>query len=238
MLEQLKREVFEANMELPKQHLVLFTWGNASGINPERTHLVIKPSGVPYGRMRPDDMVVVDIATGKVVEGDLSPSCDTPTHLALYRAFPSIGGIVHTHSTWATIFAQAGSAIPALGTTHADSFYGDIPCTRNLTKEEIDGDYELETGNVIVETFRQLGHDPKEIPAVLVHSHGPFCWGDSPSDAVYHAAVAEQCAMMAYHALMLADGEVPTIDQYLLDKHFLRKHGVHAYYGQTQQKGV
>ena len=232
MLEQLKRKVFQANMELPKQHLVLFTWGNVSGIDPERKHLVIKPSGVPYERLRPEDMVVVDIASGKVVEGSLAPSCDTPTHLVLARAFPEIGGIVHTHSTWATILAQAGSGIPAIGTTHADYFYGTIPCTRSLTKEEIEKDYEEETGKVIVETFRKLHLDSAQIPAVLVHSHGPFSWGRDPQEAVYHAAVLEQCAMMAYHDLMLTDGRIPPMDQHLLDKHFLRQHGAHAYYGQ------
>lgn len=232
MLESLKREVFEANLQLPKHRLVLFTWGNVSAVDPERTRMVIKPSGVPYERLRPEDMVVVDLETGKTVEGSLAPSCDAPTHRQLYRAWPSIGGIVHTHSTWATIMAQAGSAIPALGTTHADYFYGSIPCTRSLTKAEIDGAYEEETGKVIVETFAKLSLKPDDVPAVLVHSHGPFCWGKDASEAVYHAVVTEQVAMMAYHDLMLTDGQIPSVDRALLDKHYLRKHGAHAYYGQ------
>ncbi len=236
MLEQLKREVFEANMDLPKHNLVEFTWGNVSGIDSSRTHMVIKPSGVPYGRMKPDDMVVIEIASGKVVEGSMAPSCDAPTHLVLYRAFSGVGGIVHTHSTWATILSQAGSSIPPLGTTHADYFYGAIPCTRSLTKEEIDENYEEETGKVIVETFDRLGQDPLEIPAVLVHSHGPFTWGKDPDEAVYHAVVAERCAMMAYHDLMLTDGAISDMDQHLLDKHYLRKHGAHAYYGQNTKE--
>lgn len=232
MLEALKREVFEANMQLPKHGLVLFTWGNVSGVDPTRTYMVIKPSGVPYERLRPEDMVVVDIQSGKVVEGNLNPSSDTPTHLELYRAWSEVGGIVHTHSTWATIMAQAGSSVPALGTTHADYFYGDIPCTRSLTKAEIEEAYEANTGKVIVETFQHIKRNPMEIPAVLVHGHGPFTWGKDPAEAVYHAVVTEQVSMMAYHDLMLTDGEIPDLDRHVLDKHYQRKHGPHAYYGQ------
>lgn len=232
MLEALKREVFEANMQLPKHGLVLFTWGNVSGVDPTRTYMVIKPSGVPYERLRPEDMVVVDLKSGKVVEGDLNPSSDTPTHLELYRAWSEVGGIVHTHSTWATIMAQAGSSVPALGTTHADYFYGDIPCTRSLTKAEIEEAYEANTGKVIVETFQHIKRNPMEIPAVLVHGHGPFTWGKDPAEAVYHAVVTEQVSMMAYHDLMLTDGEIPDLDRHVLDKHYQRKHGPHAYYGQ------
>lgn len=232
MLEALKREVFEANMQLPKHGLVLFTWGNVSGVDPTRTYMVIKPSGVPYERLRPEDMVVVDLKSGKVVEGNLNPSSDTPTHLELYRAWSEVGGIVHTHSTWATIMAQAGSSVPALGTTHADYFYGDIPCTRSLTKAEIEEAYEANTGKVIVETFQHIKRNPMEIPAVLVHGHGPFTWGKDPAEAVYHAVVTEQVSMMAYHDLMLTDGEIPDLDRHVLDKHYQRKHGPHAYYGQ------
>ena len=228
MLEELKRQVCEANLLLPKHGLVTFTWGNVSGIDRETGYVVIKPSGLPYEGMSPEDMVVVDRA-GNVVEGKWRPSSDTPTHLRLYSAFPGCGGVVHTHSRWATTFAQAAREIPALGTTHADDFYGPIPCTRPLTEAEIGGAYEAETGNVIIETFRE--RDPMAVPAVLVHSHGPFTWGKDATEAVYKAAVLEEVAFMAWHALSMAP-EVSPIPQALLDKHYLRKHGSGAYYGQ------
>ncbi len=228
MLEDLKQSVFEANLLLPKYGLVTFTWGNASGIDREKGLVVIKPSGVEYENMTASDMVVVDLNSGERVEGTLSPSSDTPTHLALYRAFPKIGGIVHTHSRWATVFAQAGLGIPALGTTHADYFYGEIPCTRKMTSGEIRGAYELETGNVIVERF--AGLEPNDIPAALVHSHGPFTWGKDAVNAVHNAAVLEEVAFMAWHNIARAD--VSPMQRELLDKHYLRKHGANAYYGQ------
>ena len=228
MLEALKKQVLEANLQLPQLNLVAFTWGNVSAVDRGRGVMVIKPSGVRYDEMRAEHMVCVDLASGAVLEGDLRPSSDTPTHLVLYRAFAGIGGIVHTHSRWATIFAQAGRAIPALGTTHADYFYGDIPATRPLTPLEIAGAYERETGNVIVETMR--GTDPAAMPAVLVHEHGPFAWGKDAAEAVYHAAVLEEAAMMAWHTLELAPDA--HISPALLDKHYLRKHGKDAYYGQ------
>lgn len=231
MLEVLKQEVFEANLLLPKHALVTFTWGNVSGVDREKGLMVIKPSGVEYDAMRPEDMVVVDLETGKKVEGDLNPSSDTDTHIVLYRAFPEIGGVVHTHSRWATVFAQAGRAIPPLGTTHADDFYGAIPCTRKMSPQEIGGRYEWETGNVIVETF--AGKNAKDVPAVLVHSHGPFCWGDSPKDAVHAAVVLEEVAFMAWHAMAMQP-DLPDMQQALLDKHYLRKHGANAYYGQKK----
>ncbi len=229
MLEALKQQVLEANLLLPKHGLITFTWGNVSGIDREKNLVVIKPSGVDYDTMTADDMVVVDLQTGERVEGELKPSSDTPTHLVLYRAFPGIGGIVHTHSRWATTFAQAGRMIPALGTTQGDYFYGGIPCTRLMTETEIKGDYEAETGNVIVETF--AGKDPEAIPAVLVHSHGPFAWGTDPINAVHNAVVLEEVAFMDFHAMLLSPG-VPPMQQELLDKHYLRKHGANAYYGQ------
>ncbi|HPS15558.1 MAG TPA: L-ribulose-5-phosphate 4-epimerase [Spirochaetales bacterium] len=228
MLEELKNAVLKANLELPKYGLVTFTWGNVSGIDRQKGLVVIKPSGVEYDVMQADDMVVVDLA-GKVVEGRLKPSSDMPTHVELYKAFPHLGGIVHTHSRWATIFAQAGIGIPALGTTHADSFYGEIPCTRAMTTKEIEGDYEKETGTVIIERFRYL--NPDDVPAVLVRSHGPFTWGSSPAEAVHNAVVLEEVAMMAWHVLAL-QGEIEPMQQTLLDKHFFRKHGPNAYYGQ------
>ncbi len=228
MLESLKQQVLAANLQLPKLNLVAFTWGNVSGIDRDSGIMVIKPSGVTYDEMTADMMVCVDLASGAVVEGTLNPSSDTPTHLVLYRAFDQIGGIVHTHSRWATIFAQSGRAVPALGTTHADYFYGDVPVTRPLTNEEIAGQYELETGNVIVETLR--GKDAAAIPAILVQEHGPFTWGKSPEEAVYHAAVLEEAAMMAWHTLQLTPEA--QINPALLDKHYLRKHGKNAYYGQ------
>ena len=231
MLEALKQKVFEANMLLPKYKLITFTWGNVSGIDREKGLVVIKPSGVEYDNMKAEDMVVVDLYTGKTVEGDLNPSSDTATHLELYRKFPNIAGIVHTHSRWATVFAQAGEGIPALGTTHGDYFYGEIPCTRKMTPEEIAGEYELETGKVIVETFEDKPED--DIPAVLVHSHGPFTWGTSPDNAVHNAVVLEELAFMAWHNKMM-NPAIPPMQQELLDKHYLRKHGANAYYGQKQ----
>ena len=232
MLEELKQAVFEANLLLPKYDLVTFTWGNVSGVDREKGLMVIKPSGVEYDTMRPEDMVVVSLKTGEKVEGDLNPSSDTDTHVVLYNAFPDIGGIVHTHSRWATTFAQAGQGIEALGTTHGDYFYGEIPCTRKMTPEEIGGKYELETGNVIVETFRDKSAN--DIPAVLVHSHGSFCWGTSPKNAVHNAVVLEELAFMAWHAKML-NPALPPMQQELLDKHYLRKHGANAYYGQGKK---
>ena len=229
MLEKLKQSVCEANCQLPKHGLVAFTWGNVSGVDRASGLMVIKPSGVEYEDLSPEHMVVVDLATGKVVEGKLRPSSDTDTHLELYRNFPEIGGIVHTHSQWATTFAQSRMGIPAFGTTHADYFYGEVPCTREMTKAEIGGSYELETGKVIVETF--ANKNPMEIPAVLVCNHGPFAWGTSPDEAVYHAVVLEECAKMAWQNLLYNPAQQP-ISQELLDKHFLRKHGKNAYYGQ------
>ncbi|MFA7128298.1 MAG: L-ribulose-5-phosphate 4-epimerase [Sphaerochaeta sp.] len=230
MLEGLKKQVFEANLQLPKHNLVTFTWGNVSAVDRAEQKVVIKPSGVGYEAMTCEDMVVVDLLTGKIVEGRYKPSSDTPTHLHLYRSFPSLGGIVHTHSRWATIFAQAGRGIPALGTTHGDYFYGEIPCTRMMRDEEIAGEYELETGKVIVERFKDL--DPSSIPAVLVHSHGPFAWGIDAEDAVHNAVVVEEVAMMGWHTLMCSNMECKPMQQTLLDKHYLRKHGSNAYYGQ------
>ena len=230
MLEQLKQQVLEANLLLPKYGLVTFTWGNVSGIDRKAGLVVIKPSGVSYEGMTVADMVVVDM-DGKVVEGKWKPSSDTPTHLALYRAFPGLGGVVHTHSRWATTFAQAGTDIPAMGTTQGDYFYGDIPCTRRMTPAEITGEYELETGNVIIETFRERGVDPVQVPAVLVNSHGPFAWGRDAMDAVHNAVVLEEVAFMDWHALTITP-LAQRMQQELLDKHYLRKHGPGAYYGQ------
>lgn len=232
MLEQLKEQVFQSNLLLPRHGLVVFTWGNVSGIDRERGLVVIKPSGVSYDDMRADDMVIVELETGTVVEGKLKPSSDTATHSELYKAFPNIGGIVHTHSRWATTFAQAGRGIMALGTTHGDYFYGEIPCTRKMTRAEIEGEYEKETGLVIKETFQ--GKDPDAIPAVLVHSHGPFAWGTDPMDAVHNAVVLEEVAFMNFHTLML-EPTIPSMQQELLDKHYLRKHGANAYYGQIKE---
>ena len=231
MLEKLKKQVFRANLLLPKHGLVTFTWGNVSGIDRKRGLAVIKPSGVSYDEMQAEDMVVVEVETGKVVDGKLKPSSDTPTHLELYKAFPKVCGVVHTHSRWATSFAQAGRGIVALGTTHADYFYGEIPCTRKMTKGEIEGEYEKETGLVIKETFQ--GKDPDAIPAVLVYSHGPFAWGADPMDAVHNAVVLEEVAFMNIHTLLLEPG-IPPMQPELLDKHYLRKHGANAYYGQTK----
>lgn len=236
MLEELKRAVCEANLLLPKHGLVTFTWGNVSGIDRTRGLMVIKPSGVEYDGMRPEDMVVVDL-DGNHVEGKYKPSSDTATHLILYRAWPSLGGIVHTHSRWATSFAQAGRGIPAMGTTQGDYFYGEIPCTRPMTPAEIglpedkNSPYEWETGRVIVETFETRGMDPATVPGVLVNSHGPFVWGTDPANAVHNAVVMEEVAFMDFHALML-NPERGSMQQELLNKHYLRKHGANAYYGQ------
>ena len=227
MLEQLKETVLQANLLLPKHNLVTFTWGNVSAIDRETNLVVIKPSGVSYETMTAEDMVVVDLC-GNVVEGTLNPSSDTPTHLELYKAYPAIGGVVHTHSRWATTFAQAGLPIPALGTTHADDFYGDIPVSRRMTPAEIAGAYEKETGTVILET---VGDNAMDVPAVLVHSHGPFAWGKDAMEAVHKAVVLEEVAFMAWHAMQL-NPDLVRMQQELLDKHFLRKHGKNAYYGQ------
>ncbi|MBQ7131695.1 MAG: L-ribulose-5-phosphate 4-epimerase [Oscillospiraceae bacterium] len=229
MLENLKQEVYKANMLLPKYSLVTFTWGNVSAIDRESRMMVIKPSGVEYDEMTPDDMVIVDIKSGKVVQGSKNPSSDTPTHLMLYRAFEGIGGIVHTHSRWATSFAQAGVELYAMGTTHADYFHGTIPCTRAMTAKEINGDYEAETGKVIIEAFKYS--DPVSIPAVLVKNHGPFAWGKNALDAVHNAVVLEEIAFMNYHSLTLNE-YASSISKELLDKHYFRKHGKGAYYGQ------
>ena len=230
MLESLKAKVFEANLELVRQKLVIYTWGNVSGIDRERGLVVIKPSGVGYDSMKPEDMVVVDLESGKTVEGELNPSSDTRTHLVLYRAFPNIGGIVHTHSTYATAWAQAGRDIPNIGTTHADYFHNDIPCTDGMTAAEVEGDYELETGNVIVRRFS--GINPDHTPGVLVRNHGPFSWGTSPENAVYNAKVMEQCAKMAFVSLMINPDT--TMNPLLVEKHYSRKHGPNAYYGQKK----
>lgn len=230
MLEQLKEEVYRANMLLPAHHLVTFTWGNVSGIDRERGLIVIKPSGVEYDVMKADDMVVVDLETGKVVEGNLNPSSDTPTHLEIYRSFPNVGGVVHTHSRWATVWAQAGRGIAPYGTTHGDYFADTIPCTRAMTEEEIHTEYELNTGKVIVETFR--GKEPDHIPAVLVKNHGPFAWGTDAHNAVHNAVVLEEIAMMAVYTEQLMGDAVEAMPRVLLDKHFFRKHGPNAYYGQ------
>ncbi len=227
MLEQLKEQVFQANLDLVKHGLVIFTWGNVSGIDREKGLVVIKPSGVSYEKMKASDMVVVNI-DGEVVEGNLKPSSDTPTHLVLYKSFQNIGGVVHTHSEWATSWAQAGKGIPAIGTTHADYFYGEIPCTRKMTKAEIEGEYEKETGIVIVERFKNL--NPDMIPGVLVNNHGPFSWGKNADDAVHNAVVMEEVAKMTFRSLTLNPSV--TMDQVLLDRHYLRKHGKNAYYGQ------
>jgi L-ribulose-5-phosphate 4-epimerase len=231
MLESLKQAVLEANLALPRHGLVTFTWGNVSGIDRSKNLVVIKPSGIDYDAMTAEDMVVVTVDSGRVVEGTLKPSSDTPTHLVLYRAFDSLGGIVHTHSRHATAWAQAGRDIPATGTTHADYFHGSIPCTRALTEQEIAGDYEVETGRVIVETFQFRKIDPAGVPAALVHSHGPFAFGKTPGDAVHNAVVLEEVAHMGVLAAIL-EPRLPSMQQSLLDRHYLRKHGAGAYYGQ------
>ncbi len=230
MLEKLKQEVLKANLMLPKYGLVTFTWGNVSALDRESGMVVIKPSGVEYDEMTADDMVVVELATGNVAEGKLNPSSDTPTHLELYRAFKEIGGIVHTHSRWATSFAQAGRGIVPMGTTQGDYFYGEIPCTRAMTPSEIGGEYEKETGTVIIEAFN--GIDPMTIPAVLVKNHGPFAWGSTAMEAVHNAVVLEEVAFMNYHAMEI-NPQAGRMQQELLDKHYLRKHGENAYYGQN-----
>lgn len=230
MLEQLKKEVFEANMALPAHGLVIFTWGNVSGIDREKSLMVIKPSGVAYEEMKPEDMVVVDM-DGNVVEGEYRPSSDTATHLELYKAFPKIGGIVHTHSPWATSWAQAGRGIPCYGTTHADYMYGEIPCARNLKDQEVEEAYEKNTGLVIAECFAD--RDYEAMPAVLCKNHGPFTWGKDPHEAVHNAAVLEEVAKMAARTEMLCPG-VETTPQSVQDKHYFRKHGANAYYGQNR----
>ena len=234
MLEKLKQEVYDANMRLPKLGLVSFTWGNVSGIDRDKGLFVIKPSGVEYNDMKPSDMVVVNLK-GEVVEGEMNPSSDTPTHTVLYNAFPNIGGIVHTHSPWAVSFAAAKMDVPALNTTAADTFFGDVPAADALTKEEIEADYEGNTGKTIVKTFKERGLDYEAVPAALVSQHGPFAWGATPDKAVYNAKVLEVIAEEDYHTLQLtrADTELP---QYLLDKHYYRKHGSNAYYGQNNAK--
>ena len=230
MLEKLKQSVYEANMELPRRGLVTYTWGNVSGIDRENGLVVIKPSGVRYEELTPDKLVVLDL-DGKVVEGELNPSSDTKTHLVLYRKFPALGGVVHTHSPCAVAWAQAGRDIPCYGTTHADYFYGPVPCARALTPEEIDEDYERNTGRVIVEEFRARGIEPAHVPAVICRSHGPFAWGADAAEAVYHAAVLEEVAHMALLTLAV-DADAMPAPQHLQDKHFMRKHGPQAYYGQ------
>lgn len=232
MLEELKQEVYEANMDLVAKGMVIYTWGNVSGIDREKNLVVIKPSGVDYDTMKPEDMVAVDLLTGEVAEGRYKPSSDTPTHLELYRSFPQIGGIVHTHSTYGVTFAQAGLSIPALGTTHADYFYGDIPCSRDLTEEEIKEAYELNTGKVIAETIGES--DPMAIPGIVVKNHGPFAWGKTPAGSVYNAVVLDKVAEMAYKTMTL-NPRAARVPQYLLDKHYFRKHGANAYYGQGSE---
>ena len=232
MLEALKQAVYEANMELPRRGLVTYTWGNVSGIDRASGLFVIKPSGVEYDELRPQDLVVMDLE-GNRVEGELNPSSDTKTHLELYKAFPELGGIVHTHSPHAVAWAQAGEDIPCYGTTHADYFYGPVPCARHLTPEEIDEDYEKNTGLVIVETFRQRGLNPVHVPGVICHSHGPFTWGKDAAQAVYHAVVLEEVAKMAILTRQVKASAAPA-PRCVQDKHFMRKHGPNAYYGQKK----
>lgn len=235
MLEELKERVFRANLDLVRHNLVIFTWGNVSGIDRKKGLVVIKPSGVDYDSMKASDMVVVDLKTGETVEGKLNPSSDTPTHLILYRAYPDIGGIVHTHSTYATAWAQAGKDIPNIGTTHSDYYHNDIPCTGDMTEKEIKGDYELETGNVIVKRLNQGNINPMHTPGALVKNHGPFAWGKNPDNAVYNAVVMEQVAKMAY--LSFAINPETSMNPLLVEKHFSRKHGPNAYYGQKKKQG-
>lgn len=235
MLEELKERVFRANLDLVRHNLVIFTWGNVSGIDREKGLVVIKPSGVDYDSMKASDMVVVDLKTGETVEGELNPSSDTPTHLILYRTYPDIGGIVHTHSTYATAWAQAGKDIPNIGTTHSDYYHNDIPCTGDMTEKEIKGDYELETGNVIVKRLNQGNINPMHTPGALVKNHGPFAWGKNPDNAVCNAVVMEQVAKMAY--LSFAINPETSMNPLLVEKHFSRKHGPNAYYGQKKKQG-
>ena len=230
MLEELKKQVCEANLELVRRGVVIYTWGNVSGIDREKNLVVIKPSGVDYDGMSPDDMVVVDLTTGNTVEGKWKPSSDTATHLELYKKYPTRGGVVHTHSPYACAFAQAGMDIPALGTTHADYFYGSIPCTRSLTETEVMEAYELNTGKVIIETIERGGYEALSIPGIVVQNHGPFAWGKNPANAVYNAVVMEQVAMM--DSITLTLNPQAKMPQYILDKHYMRKHGPNAYYGQ------
>lgn len=232
MLSELRQEVYDANMEVFNRGLVIYTWGNVSGISQDRKYMVIKPSGVAYEVLSPEKMVVVSMS-GEVVEGNLKPSSDTMTHLQLYKAFPEIGGICHTHSMWATIWAQAAKKIPCLGTTHADHFYGDILCTRKLTQEEVEKDYEENTGKVILEMMRNNHVSSQEVPAILVQEHGPFTWGKNPKEAVYHAAVLETIAQMAFYTReLMGQTNEHQASQYLQDKHYYRKHGKNASYGQ------
>jgi L-ribulose-5-phosphate 4-epimerase len=233
MLEKLKTDVYNANLDLVKHGLVIHTWGNVSARDPESGLIVIKPSGVSYKSMKPGDMVVMDQA-GNVVEGGFKPSTDAPTHLLLYRTWKTIGGIVHTHSSYATSWAQAGRAIPPLGTTHADHYYGEVPCTRPMTDEEILNDYEYNTGKIIVERMGKT--DPLAVPSALVHSHGPFCWGTDADDAVYNAISLEEIARIAFYTVLL--GQVSPVSASLLDKHFKRKHGDDAYYGQGKNQKI
>jgi L-ribulose-5-phosphate 4-epimerase len=229
MLESLKEQVLKANLDLPRYGLVTFTWGNVSGIDRDKGLVVIKPSGVPYDELKAEHLVVLDL-DGNKIEGDLNPSSDTATHLVLYRGFKEINGIVHTHSSWATSWAQAGRSIPCFGTTHADYFYGSIPCTRKMTKDEIEGNYEETTGHVIIETFKDL--NPVYVPGVLVEDHGPFSWGKSPENAVHNAVVMEEVAKMAFNTDMLSNKDAEPASDYIINKHFMRKHGANAYYGQ------
>lgn len=231
MLETLKQQVYEANMELPRRGLVTYTWGNVSSIDRASGLVVIKPSGVEYEELTLDKMVVVDLQTGTIVEGSLNPSSDTKTHLELYKAFPALGGIVHTHSPFAVAWAQAGRDIPCYGTTHADYFYGSVPCARHLTAAELEEDYEKNTGKVIIETFQNRNIDPVAVPAVICHSHGPFTWGKDAAQAVYHAVVLEEVAKMALFTRQIDPAAAPA-PQSMQDKHYLRKHGPNAYYGQ------
>jgi len=234
MLETLKKQVWEANLLLPKYGLVTFTWGNVSAVDRETGMIVIKPSGVAYDDLQAEDMVVVDLASGEKVEGRYNPSSDTPTHVQLYKAFPEVGGVVHTHSTQATSFAQAGMGILPLGTTHGDYFYGEIPCTRDMTPEEIADEYEKKTGTVIIEIFQERDINPMQIPGVLVKSHGPFAWGKDAMEAVHNAVVMEEVAAMNFRSMMLNPG-IGRMQKELLDKHYLRKHGETAYYGQNNE---
>lgn len=233
MLEELKKLVCDANLDLVAKGVVIYTWGNVSGISDNRKYMVIKPSGVDYDGMEPEDMVVVDVATGESIDGKWNPSSDTKTHLELYRRYPEIKGIVHTHSTNAVAFAQAGIDIPALGTTHADYFYGDIPCARELSKEEVEDDYEANTGKVIIETIEGRKINPMAVPGIVVKNHGPFAWGKSPANAVYNAVVMEKVAEMDIKTLIL--NPKAEMKKYVLDKHYMRKHGPNAYYGQSDK---